>query len=331
MRICIIGDINGNLDEGMKNVAFNLNEQIKKDNDTQIYNPKEVIKPKTWIKIRKFNPKIIHYIAGPTIISFLITFMLKKLCNNTTTIISMIHPKYMVSDHLTLLLKPDLLLSQTKKTEEKYKKLGFNVKFLPNGVNLNRYQPVSDEKKKELRKKFGISPDKFVLLHVGNFRKGRNLTTLKQLKDDETEILIVGSTTISDDDGVIKNLKKSYFTIMNYYIPQIEEIYSLADCYVFPTLNDANCIETPLSIMEAMSCNLPVVTTKFGAISRLFNSGEGLFIVKNIEELIFNVNYLKNANLEIKTRNKVFRYSWENIGNDLNLIYNEIKNQDKVV
>ena len=35
---------------------------------------------------------------------------------------------------------------------------------------------------------------------------------------------------------------------------------------MFSTVDPKACIETPLSVLEALSCNIPVITTKFGSL-----------------------------------------------------------------
>jgi len=73
-------------------------------------------------------------------------------------------------------------------------------------------------------------------------------------------------------------LKKYGFRIIDEYVPNIEEIYNLADCYVFPTFKRHNCIDMPLSVMEAMACNIPVISTKFGGLPKIFKEGNGLIL-----------------------------------------------------
>ena len=62
------------------------------------------------------------------------------------------------------------------------------------------------------------------------------------------------------------------------YITHLEEIYALSDCYVFPTTDRRYCVEMPLSVLEAMSCNLPMLTTRFGALPGVFEEASGLIV-----------------------------------------------------
>jgi len=61
---------------------------------------------------------------------------------------------------------------------------------------------------------------------------------------------------------------------MDRYIKKIEEIYQLSDCYIFPITFEGGGISILLSVLEAMACNLPVVTTKFGGLPAIFKGGD---------------------------------------------------------
>jgi glycosyltransferase involved in cell wall biosynthesis len=73
--------------------------------------------------------------------------------------------------------------------------------------------------------------------------------------------------------------------------------------------------------MEAMACNLPVVSTRFGALPRVFPEGGGLFFVDKPEDIPRYVEELGSSSVEIKTREKVLPYSWESIVDRLERIY----------
>jgi glycosyltransferase involved in cell wall biosynthesis len=73
--------------------------------------------------------------------------------------------------------------------------------------------------------------------------------------------------------------------------------------------------------MEAMSCNLPVVTTKFGALPRLFKEGDGFFFIENEYEILPILEILKKDNQHISTRKKALNYSWEMISKKIEVMY----------
>jgi len=67
----------------------------------------------------------------------------------------------------------------------------------------------------------------------------------------------------------------------------------------------------PLSVLEAMSCNLPVVTTRFGGLPQMLLRGSGLFFAEHEAEFHFNTSTaLRMAQSSIKTRAQVLPFSW---------------------
>lgn len=328
MRIGLIGDYAENLDEGMKNLAFHLTYELSKRHQVLPLNIKKIFFRSFWRDIKKFNPQIIHYVHGPSVKSFIIVKAIAFYCGDTKTVMSATHPTpFSFSKKIIPLLKPDLILTQSYETEKMFINLGCKTEFLPNGINTKRFVPVSEDNKDKLREKYGLDKGKFIILHVGSVRQRRNIQVLNRIQRKENnQVLIVGSTSTLMEQGVYKSLIENGCIVWRTYCESIEEIYALSDCYVFPVINKLGSVEMPLSVLEAMSCNLPVISTKFGALSRVFKEGDGLTFVDNEEGFIGEWEKSKNTDVKIKTREKVLPYSWENVGKNLDKLYTEVVN-----
>ena len=118
-------------------------------------------------------------------------------------------------------------------------------------------------------------------------------------------------------------LRKAGVMVTNGYNPRIAEFYGLADCYVFPTTITVGSIDVPLSILEAMACNLPVVSTRFGGLPRMFGEEKGFFY-SDTANFCTKIRALKEGNIDICTRRLVRPYSWDNIANNLYAIYEDL-------
>ena len=92
---------------------------------------------------------------------------------------------------------------------------------------------------------------------------------------------------------------------------------------VFPTTSRRYCVEMPLSVLEAMSCNLPVITTRFGALPRAFEAGGGLIFAEGEEALAAGVERVK-AGLRPNTRDKVLPLDWASIVDRLEQAYSDL-------
>jgi|WetSurMetagenome_2_1015567.scaffolds.fasta_scaffold00286_27 glycosyltransferase involved in cell wall biosynthesis len=326
MRICLLGDYsNSMLDEGIKNVSFQVHKKLQNSEEVLFFDVKNLFNFNIWEKMRKFKPQVIHYIPGPSLFSFLIAKIASTYSGGAAIIISAYHPGRLWPMKLIPLLniKPELILTASKNTEVVFRNLGCNVRFLEPGVDVERFVPVSNSRKMLLRRKYNIDEEKFVVLHVGHLKYERNVQEIKFLQNEETQVIIVGSSSTKHNDYLCKNLEECGCIVFRKYLPEIQEIYALSDCYIFPTKNRLASIDPPLSILEAMSCNLPVVSTRFGAIPALFQESNGFRFFEATQDLCDIVEDLR-ACPKIDNRKLVFPYSWENICSKLETIYEEI-------
>lgn len=338
MRICLIGEYSGNLDEGMRKVASHLGKELSKRHQIWLSDLGRIPSTGFFKDIKNFNPQIVHYVPGPSITSFMIMKAVKMYCRDAKAVMSAMHPgfcglrgflygpSYALSSLLKpciTVLKPDLILTQSYGTETMFAKLGCKTMFLPCGVDIEKFQPASVETKRELRHKYELDEREFTVLHIGSVKRRRNIQILQRLHRNNTQILIVGSLSQGIEKKVEHQLEKSGCLVWKEYIENINEVYALADCYVFPTTNSIGSIELPLSVLEAMSCNIPVISTRFGALPRVFEEDDGLIFADKEEDFIQGVERIKNGK-EVKNREKVSPYSWEKIASRLEEIYKEM-------
>ena len=107
----------------------------------------------------------------------------------------------------------------------------------------------------------------------------------------------------------------------------------MADLYVFPTkynhkslpksYNEIGAIDLPLSILEAMACNLPLIATPFGALPRIFREGNSFFYFQDVNDLLVKLEEAKGMK-NVGTRLMVKSYDWNEIVEDLNKLYEEL-------
>ena len=335
MRICLLGQYNENLDEGMTKTSYYINRELSKNHNTLPLDLRKVASKSFWRELREFNPQVVHYIHGSSIKSFILLKIISLYCRNAKTIISMMLPRLSISKHLIYFIKPYLTLVQSNEMESMFKAMKCRTDFRPmGGVDVVRFNPKLKEKKSELRDKYGVDKDKFVLLHVGSIKRGRNVLLLKELQGrNNNQVVIVSPVSIGVHQEVLHQLEEAGCIIWRKYFENVEDIYALSDCYVFPVLPPQrgimgetvpDSIEMPLSVLEAMACNLQVITTKFGALPRIFEEGNGLFFADSADDFIVALESIKCNNIAIKTREKVLHYSVDNIGKELEEIYLEM-------
>jgi glycosyltransferase involved in cell wall biosynthesis len=329
IRVCLLGEYNENLDEGMRKTSYYLSEYLSNYCRLLLIDIRKVFTLSFRKSIKEFQPDIIHYVHGSSFCSFALLKYLSLISQNSKTVLSILHPSFTrIFRHLSVLVFPDLILLQSLRTDLLKTFDKGNMTVLPIcGVDTQRFYPSIKNNKQNLREKYGVDKNKFVFLHIGSIKEGRNVLALKKLQRDNNQVIIVAPEYNISDSKILLDLEESGCIVWKKYYEHIEEIYALSDCYVFPTLPRQNiirryfadCIELPLSVLEAMACNLPVISTKFGALPYYFKGNDGLFYVENEDELDALLYQIKNDIMKnaIKTRDKVLPFSWDVIARNL--------------
>jgi glycosyltransferase involved in cell wall biosynthesis len=218
---------------------------------------------------------------------------------------------------------PDLTLVQSLATCHSLRTLGCPTAVLPSGVDLQAFAPVSRQEKVALRARYGLPPEAYVVLHVGHLKRQRNVLLLNRVRSAlSCETVVVGSTSTPSgvDDDVTAALRAGGTHVIDRYIERIAELYQLADCYLFPVHATGGAIEAPLSVLEAMACDLPVVTTRFGFLRQSFADGPGFTFADSDDGLLAAVGRLRETREQLtpgQVRALVQPFSWGAIARTL--------------
>ena len=270
-------------------------------------------------QIERFRPDLLCYVpsASMTVFAFMRAWVLKGYAPTAKTALVLLQPRRhsLPGRKVLSLFQPDIVMTQSEQMRRYARDIGCRVAVLPPAVNLERFRPASPEERCALRERHGLPRDAFIALHVGHAKPGRNVETLARLTSDAQPVFVAGSST-GMDESLVRRLRDQSVLVMTDYIPQIEDIYRAADCYVFPVRSADDAIEVPLSVLEAMACNLPVVSMRFGALPDLFHEAPGLRLVSRVEELVASVQS-RDWMQPSETRSMVEPYSWPNAARKL--------------
>ncbi len=331
MKVYLLGGSSSEaLDEGMHNITHRLGRELSKRHEVRTFPLRLSSLVGLYRSLADFPPDILHYTSGPSILSLFLLKVAAFSSPHSKTIVSALHPWFpWGSGSMVPLFRPDLTLVQSRATEKFFRRHGCRTAFLSNGVELTRFKPVSRERKTALRAEFGMPEDKYILLHVGAIKAGRGVGILGNFQSGDQQVLVVGSVSTGYDSTVLGVLESHGCRTWRRLIPEIEKVYQLADCYIFPTRDSLNSIETPLSVLEAMAVNLPVVATPFGALPDTFPEGEGLIYADSPEGFIRGIRRIREARDPIRTREKVLENSWEIVIGRLDNYYCELSGENK--
>lgn len=197
-----MGEYSGSIDEGMKQIASCLYRELSKNHAVLKLDIRTIFQPSTWNNARKFKPEIIHYLLGPSFVSLIVTKALSWYCGGAKTVVSAVMPSIpRFLERLVFLVRPHLVLTQSKRTEARFARVGCRVASLSNGIDLEKFQPVTRKQRDRLREKYRVAKDKYTILHVGSIKRKRNLNVLENLQAGDNQVLIIGSTSMKMEPG----------------------------------------------------------------------------------------------------------------------------------
>jgi glycosyltransferase involved in cell wall biosynthesis len=329
-------------DEGIKNVAVNLLRRLVAEHDVLALTTGGADIPDLRVRnapalnrallnaglrreIRSFRPERICYLptASMTLFSFLRARILKWHGRGAPVSMIALQPRQQsrLQQRLVSRIAPERVIVQSSSSAARLRYLGSRVHFVPAGVDMARFAPVDDARRRALRRQYGIDDDAHVILHVGHLNLNRNVQILGALARLEgARVLLAGSSSTRQDPALIADLQSAGVEVFTGYHPHIEELYQLADLYVFPSSpatspDETPAIEAPLSVLEAMACDLPVATTRFGGLPAMFEAGGGVFFVDDPHDAAAWKDAITSGLLagRGRTRRRVAPHSWQNL------------------
>lgn len=329
-RIAVVSeDLAAPWDEGIKKFAFSVARAFKNDHDVIVINvdrsgvgaTEDIVQvpgTRTFMNgalkrtIRAHRPDWVLYVPSPsnTLSSNIRASMLARHAKTPVIMVGLI-PRWHEGwrRHVARMFAPAITLVPSYASLLRLTRQGAAGDVIPVGVELGDLRSGDD--RHALRDKLGIRHDAYVFLHVGHTRPRRNVVALTALAgDSDTEIISISSTSTPEDSDVRSELDKAGIRVIREFV-NVGEFYRAADCYVFPVHDSEGCVEMPLSVLEALACGLPVLTTPFGGLPDFFEEGDDLRYWRDEDELVNAANRMR-ANPPTATR-AMDDFTWDRI------------------
>lgn len=196
------------------------------------------------------------------------------------------------------------------------------IHLVPNGVNPFFLALPSEKEMQNVLQKYKINANKPILLFIGNHTPNKGLSTViktAELFTKPATFVIGGKLTNADEPSYWMEqirLKDNIELIFTDYLSLIDQraLYHLASILLFPSLSDT----LPLTIIEAMACELPVIAYGVGGIPFELNNESGIVIkpgdfesfLNAVESLLSNqfrrIEIMKNAKFRQQNH-----FTWE--------------------
>jgi glycosyltransferase involved in cell wall biosynthesis len=162
------------------------------------------------------------------------------------------------------------------------------IHLIPNGVDTTLFAPVNSKQKSLLREKLKLPQAATIAIYSGRLVSYKGLPLLleawDQVRARHANVVLLlagtGGLDIHNCEAQLRDYVRSAALEENVWflgsIENIAEYLQAADLFVLPTENDA----FPSSLIEAMACGLPVITTPVGAIKTIVAHQETGLIVQ---------------------------------------------------
>ncbi|MFJ8352983.1 glycosyltransferase family 4 protein [Bacillus paramycoides] len=203
-------------------------------------------------KARQQGTKVIytahgfHFCKGAPFINWLLYYPIERsLATNT--------------DCLITINQEDYNLAVKHRFQAKDIKLVHGV-----GVDIERFTPVTETEKRELKLQCGYNPQDFLMFYAAEFNKNKNqsflIYVLAQLKNEipHAKLLLAGEGPLMEEcKKLATQLGVSNMIHFLGYRSDVASLLQMCDIAVASSYREG----LPVNIMEAMACGLPVVAT----------------------------------------------------------------------
>jgi UDP-glucose:(heptosyl)LPS alpha-1,3-glucosyltransferase len=150
------------------------------------------------------------------------------------------------------------------------------IDVIPHGVDLEQFNPERTASLRQAaRRAYGVENRAFVVLFVGDLRKGADVLVEAVARVPRMTAVLVSRSDPSAIRSRAAQLGCADRVIVSGLMRSIERAYAAADAFVLPTPYDA----FGMVITEAMACGLPVVTTDRAGAAELITHGVDGFVL----------------------------------------------------
>lgn len=210
------------------------------------------------------------------------------------------------------------------------------------GVDPNVFKPVN-KMNKIIRKKLNIPDNNLIVLGVGRLvaKKGfkyliKAIPTILKVNKNIT-FVIIGE---GDQRKLLENLLKKLDLEKSVKLPgwaKYDELiyyYNVCDAFILPSVRDeeGNLDDQSVSVVEAMACSKPVITTDFPGYKIVMRNSKNGYLVpekdaqKMSQAIIKLISSPKLRNDMGKTSREIVlnHFSWNSIGKEYTLLFEKL-------
>ncbi len=303
--------------------------------------------PKFKKEVKNFKPDIIHCQTKYGLMNYALKYGKKHnipVVTSVHTIYPIIYQElkfkplinFAIKRVLKILDKCDGVVAVSKFAKEILESNGVKnpIKVIKNGIEIKDYN-FSKDTKKQVRQKYNIREDSFVIIFAGYLEQRKNimfqlecLKLLKEKYDNFTFVLVGEGSQKEELQKYVKNNNLEANVIFTGYVSNQKELYSLyyaSDLFFFASISDSD----GLVVVEAALNKTPsLVLEKMASCERITNNING-FIEKNnssdvanrLLSIINDKDNLEKVSLEAY---KTIPKSWDEVSLEYEAFYEKV-------
>jgi N-acetyl-alpha-D-glucosaminyl L-malate synthase BshA len=188
-----------------------------------------------------------------------------------------------------------------KKETYEHFKITNNIEVIPNFIDLEKFK----KQKKDHFKKAICPNDEALIVHTSNFRKVKRITDVVQIfanihKEIPSKLLMIGDgPERAKAEKLCRELEINDDVRFLGKLEAVEEVLSVADLFLMPSEKES----FGLAALEAMACEVPVISTDTGGLPELNVHGVTGFL-----SIIGDVEDMTRKSLFILDKNNLPRF-----------------------
>ena len=248
--------------------------------------------------------------------------------------------------------KTDIIIAISKKQKydlvEKYAICkASKIAIIPLGFDLSKFSEDKEQKRKDFRKKYGLTDEDIAIGIVGRIVPVKNhrlflesFAKLKKQTNQSVKAFIVGDGELrKETEEYARNLElktssksaEQADVVFTSWLSEMDKVNAAMDIIALTSLNEG----TPVSIIEAQASGVAVVTTNVGGVEDIVVPDKTAFLVKSndsrtftkkLKELVENEDTRRQMAMSgLRVVEKAFSY--QRLVKDMDALYTKLLNK----
>ncbi|WDP89408.1 MAG: glycosyltransferase family 4 protein [Desulfobacter sp.] len=205
------------------------------------------------------------------------------------------------------------------------------ISVIPPGVDIDVFSPLKiAAMRASARREQGLAPDETAVLFVGSEFRRKGLDNLIPAIDRGMKLFVVGrQEKMEHYTRLVAEYGLGDRVVFTGLTDNVLRYYALADVLVLPSLAEA----FGMTVLEAMACGIPVVTSRAAGCSCLIDSGRNGIVFDSPDQLPGILKDLKNKTVRDEIgrqgRETASAHTWDETAARYERLYYEIAEEKK--